>query len=246
MAQVEQELWWYQALHSLVLNSIRKYFPDPDISIIDAGCGTGGLLLFLQARGYTDIQGFDLSKDAVRFCRQRKLSVDRDRLQNIATRYALASTNVIISNDTLYFLTEQERAAFVLHCFQLLKPDGLLLLNLPALKAFRGIHDLSVGIQHRFSKSDIPTLFMQCDFHLVQQIYWPLFLSPLIYLTRLRQRITMRFATHFDVRSDIDIPKPFLNMCLLGITHCENRWLRSKPWGSSLFVVAQKRHAHTA
>lgn len=66
MAHVEQEHWWYVALHHLVLRALRHKFAHIDPAIIDAGCGTGGLMLFLRDRGYSDLQGFDLSEDAVR------------------------------------------------------------------------------------------------------------------------------------------------------------------------------------
>ena len=170
MARVEQELWWYRCLHYLVLDSISRIFSGRDITIIDAGCGTGGLMLFLQEQGYINLKGFDLSLDSVRICRQRRLNVTHENLLNIARSYSPASADVIVSNDTLYFLDEQERIDLVQQCFQVLSPCGLLILNLPALKYFRGIHDLSVGIKHRFSMQDALSLFDSSQFSIVRQI----------------------------------------------------------------------------
>jgi SAM-dependent methyltransferase len=241
MARFEQELWWYRALHYLVLDSIRRNVLGWDVSIIDAGCGTGGLLLFLQERGYTNLKGFDLSEDAVRICRQRGLDVTHDNLSNIERCYPPASADVIVSNDTLYYLNEHERAGLLRQCSQVLSTGGLLILNLPALKAFRGIHDISVGIKHRFSKSDAHRLIDPSKFHIVRELYWPFLLSPLIYFVRLAQRIKMRINPAFEVRSDIDLPSPWLNKLLTGITLFENRWLPAKPFGSSLFLVIKKK-----
>jgi len=42
MADVEMDHWWYQTLHSQVLNILEAVFPTKNISILDAGCGTGG------------------------------------------------------------------------------------------------------------------------------------------------------------------------------------------------------------
>jgi SAM-dependent methyltransferase len=240
MAQVEQELWWYRCLHYLVLDSVSRNFVGRDINIIDAGCGTGGLMLFLQEQGYTNPQGFDLSLDAVRICHQRRLNVAHENLLNIARRYSPASADVIVSNDTLCFLDEQERIDLVQQCFQVLSPGGLLILNLPALKYFRGIHDLSVGIKHRFFLQDALSLFDSSQFSIVKQIYWPFLLSPIVYLVRLAQRVKMRMIPSFEVQSDIDLPSPWFNRVLEGITRFENRWLPAKPFGSSLFLVAKK------
>ena len=180
MARVEQKHWWYRALHHLVLDSIRTNTVGSDISIIDAGCGTGGLMLFLCQKGYTHVKGFDLSPHAVEICQKRGLSVEHCDLRNMAAHYPPTSADVIISNDTLCSLNGQEGASFMRQCFEVLLPGGFLILNVPALKAFRGIHDLSVGIQHRFSKSDLHQLIDPHQFRLIRKLYWPFFLSPCI------------------------------------------------------------------
>jgi hypothetical protein len=64
--------------------------------------------------------------------------------------------------------------------WRVLNPGGLLILNLPALKAFRGFHDISVGIKVRFSKADTRRLQKENLFDVVQEQYWPFLLSPAI------------------------------------------------------------------
>ena len=50
-------------------------------------------------------------------------------------------------------------------------------------------------------------------------------------------------SSSFDIRSDIDMPNMYLNNLLTRIAINENRYLGTKPFGSSLFVVMQKiRH----
>lgn len=240
MARVEQEHWWYRTLHHLVLDSIRRRFRGNEIAIIDAGCGTGGLMLFLRSRGYCHISGFDLSEDGVRYCRQRNLAVAQDHLLNLAARHPPASADVIVSTDTLYFLEPNERISFVRQSGEILKPGGLLILNLPALKAFAGIHDLSVGIKHRFSRADVRAFVNRDRFHIVRELYWPFLLSPAVFLVRAFQRLKMRVDSQFDVRSDIELPGRAINMLLETITRLENRWFPTKPFGSSLLVVAEK------
>ena len=58
---------------------------------------------------------------------------------------------------------------------------------------------------------------------------------------RLLQRVKMKMrSSSFDIRSDIDMPNMYLNNLLTRLTINENRYLRTKPFGSSLFVVMQK------
>lgn len=241
MARVEQEHWWYRALHHLVLDSIRTNTIGNQISIIDAGCGTGGLMLFLRQQGYTHLKGFDLSRHAVAICHERGLNVEQCDLREMAGRHSSGSADVIISNDTLYVLDEQERAELMEQCLGILRSGGLLILNVPALEAFRGIHDLSVEIEHRFSKSDLNKLIDLNKFIIIRELYWPFLLSPLVYCARFWQRTKMRLARDCEICSDTDLPSPWLNRILWKITLFENRWLPAKPFGSSLHLVLKKK-----
>jgi hypothetical protein len=58
---------------------------------------------------------------------------------------------------------------------------------------------------------------------------------------RLSQRIKIRINPAFEVRSDIDPPSALLNRILAGMALFENRWLPAKPFGSSLFLVLEKK-----
>src|SRR5262245_19681279 len=68
MRAAEDGLWWYRNLNRLVVAAIRRRFParaPGDLRILDAGCGTGGLLRHLVSLGYTNYEGFDLSPHAL-------------------------------------------------------------------------------------------------------------------------------------------------------------------------------------
>ena len=44
MYVVEDKHWWYVVLHELVLLFSKYNFSHQSLDILDAGCGTGGLL----------------------------------------------------------------------------------------------------------------------------------------------------------------------------------------------------------
>ncbi len=48
MADVEDRMWWYRGLHDVVLAALDRWGPRPLPSLLDAGCGTGGLLRRLE------------------------------------------------------------------------------------------------------------------------------------------------------------------------------------------------------
>ncbi|MCX6904992.1 MAG: class I SAM-dependent methyltransferase [Verrucomicrobia bacterium] len=240
MSEVERGHWWYRALHHLVRAALASHPRGSDARVVDAGCGTGGLLMFLRDRGYHHLSGFDLCSDAVARCRERGLVVQSGDLRQLEAAGGTPMADAIISNDTLYFFTPEKRRDILRRCWEALAARGLLVLNVPALPAFRGIHDLSVGIQHRFSRPEVARLLASAGFELVQVRFWPFLLSPFICSVRLSQRWRMRHGPGFKIKSDIDLPPAWLNRCLEGLTRLENAWLPWTPFGSSLFVVGRK------
>jgi len=48
MAEVEDRMWWYKALHRNLLGLIERFLDAPAARLLDAGCGTGGLLRVLD------------------------------------------------------------------------------------------------------------------------------------------------------------------------------------------------------
>ncbi len=240
MAQVESRLWWYRALHHLVAEAVFAHPRGRDARIVDAGCGTGGLLMFLRERGFHDLSGFDVSDEAVAICKKRGLPVQSGDLRHLDQIALPGLADAIVSNDTLYFFTAEDRKRILKRCARALAPNGLLIVNLPALRAFHGIHDVSVGIAHRFTKPEVQALVSSVGLRVERIIFWPFLLAPFIYAPRLAQRLRLQRDPNVQIRSDIDLPPAPLNRMLEVVTRLENAVLPWKPFGSSLFVVAKK------
>jgi SAM-dependent methyltransferase len=165
--------------------------------------------------------------------------VSEGNLTDLAAAAGSRQYDAIVSNDTLYYLDPAQQQSFSAQCRQSLKPDGLLVMNLPALAAFGGTHDMAVGIRKRFDRGMIRALLRPATWDLQSLTYWPFLLSPLVYAVRLRQRMRLRRAPDVPVQSDVGpVPRP-VNALLRAATLAENRWLGWKPFGSSLFVVAR-------
>jgi len=241
MASVEIVHWWYESLHRQVINTIKANFSTKNVSILDTGCGTGGMMLKLKECGYHNITGLELSEEGVGFCRNRGLTVDKGDLRNIDSHFPERQFDVIINNDVLYFLKHEEIKKYFTVCKDLLKKDGLLICNFPSLQAFGGIHDISVGIEHRFSKSKVRHLVNWSEYDEVQNYYWPFILSPVIFLVRLIQRIKIRVMHDVTISSDIDLPPLWINKILIHICSWDLDWIHRYRFGSSLFCVIKKK-----
>jgi SAM-dependent methyltransferase len=241
MYQLERKLWWYEILHKKVLHQIRKHFKiaGKELRILDAACGTGGLLSFLAENGFKNLTGFDYSRYAVDFSLTRNLDVSFGDLRNADAFRPDQTFDVICCNDALYFLSDQEIVSVLKSFKKRLNQNGLLIVNIHAFDAFSGTHDLAVGSSRRFTLENFQYYAIVSDLQIHYSTYWPFFLSLPIWVVRSWQkyRISKNKNGTLQYDSDVKYPGAFVNNILKGIILIENSILPKAPFGSSLFMV---------
>lgn len=244
MAAAEKRHWWYRVLHERTINALQNSPPNlgraprngEGVSILDAGCGTGGLLLKLQEENYENILGADISEHALQICKQRGLNVIQSDVRDLPQKLNGQTFDAIICNDVLCYFTIEEIPAIIEGFKSLLKPGGLLIMNNPAYAAFAGNHDVAVGIKTRFQPKKLKSIIMNYELSIMHYCQWPFLLSPLIYLTRKLQR--KKSGT--EVVSDVSMPPLWLNNLLYSICKLEMKLFKRMPLGSSVFIVGRK------
>lgn len=247
MFRVEQQLWWYRILHGRVLAAIQKQFGDrTDIRLLDAGCGTGGLLSYLRERGYRNTEGLDGSADAVAFCHERGLNVSQANLLNMNTWQPEETTeafDVVVCDDVFCYFNDEQLRQLIAELSRRVRPGGLLITNNNAFAVFRGSHDLAVGSTRRFVRADLERLLPGTGLTIQYSTYWSLFLSPLILAIRQWQNLQLRLGwqTADQPHSDVYLPPNWLNSLFYGLVKAEGTLLPRTPFGSSLFTILKKR-----
>ncbi len=239
MYEVERNLWWYRTLHQRVLATVRRHFKDKSIKILDAACGTGGLLAVLRENGYTDLCGFDYAAFAVEFSAERGLDVSFGDLRHVEQFRPGETYDVICCNDALYFLPDDGIVAALSAFRARLRPGGILIVNIHAFRAFAGTHDLAVGSSRRFTFRDFREYAGKAGWRIVYRTYWPFLLSFPILLVRQWQQYRIRKGKIDPERvdSDVSYPGDLVNGTLRAVMGLEERLLPRRPFGSSLFLV---------
>jgi ubiquinone/menaquinone biosynthesis C-methylase UbiE len=241
MRSVEDHYWWYQALRQHVAHSINP--ARPNFSLLDAGCGSGGMLATLREKfAEAELTGIDASEHGVELTAGRELGA----------RLAAASVNELpFPTDAFDFVLSLDvwsaagiDDALAAHeTYRVLYPGGRLILNLAALEFLKGAHDKAVGAVRRYNRLQVRTLLEGAGFEIERLTYWNATLLPPIALVRWLSR--MRLArVPAEARSDFrPLPGP-VNSMLRGVAALElgaSRHL-SLPFGTSVFAVARKKH----
>jgi predicted TPR repeat methyltransferase len=226
--------WWYVTLHSLILQIINKEFGDnKNISILDAGCGTGGFLSKLD--DYSQKEGFDFSETAVDFCVKRGLT--NCFVQDLNTWVPTRTYDVIVSSDVLYHknITDDQ---LIFNCFyEALNPGGILILNLPAFEILKRNHDIVVETKKRYTRKDFRQLYSNSKFKRMQSLYR----LPLLFFVVALQKFVERLQSSNS--SDIGKVSHCLNRFLIGFLRMENKLLLAGvklPVGTSVLGIFNK------
>lgn len=232
---LENTYWWYKILDSLLEDTIKKYFQNNKIKILDVGCGTGRVLEMLNPFG--EVEGIDSSPEAIKFCLLRgqknvKL-MDVNKLGSQNKKYDL-----IVTLDVLYHETILNVDKVISTFYEALNPNGILILNLPAFDILKRNHDRAVGGVRRFKKSTFSKILIKSGFEITALTYR----LPILFLTILLTKYIFEKNNQM-ITSDLKKINPALNKFLYKFHLIENKLINvgiNMPFGSSLFVVARK------
>lgn len=182
MFRVEETHWWYRALHQLIFQTLEAELPDwRNKSILDAGCGTGAILQRLGNPAKN--VGVDLAPEAIAFCRQRGLN-NVQQGDVCALPFPDASFDAVISSSVLYHEWVKDIAGAVREMRRVLRPGGLLLINVPAFRFLHSAHDDAVMTARRFTKPEIRKVLLDQNFSIRRLTYWTSLLFPLAVFAR--------------------------------------------------------------
>ena len=238
MFQVEDSYWWYIALKATVFSFIKKYAPITTSGLfLDAGCGTGSILE--GAQDYYSV-GFDIAPEAIQFCRKRRLP---NILQASVCEIPLPAQqfDIVVSLDVICNVGKPHIDTAIQEFSRVLKPGGILILNLPAYNFLQSQHDKAVHIRHRFIRRELQAKLISAGFKVEKLTYRNTLLFPLIAMVRLGERVFHK--RNSPAKSDLKpLPGP-INRFLVNLLALETKLLLSKinfPFGLSLFCVARK------
>lgn len=241
MAAVEDRHWWYggmRAIAAALLDPVYGSAPGwPGLRILDAGCGTGGNVRFLQR--YGRVLGVDLAAEALELG-GRRLPGLLARGSVLELPFADASFDLVTSFDVLYHRAVIDEGQALREARRVLLPGGRLLIRLPAYEFLRSKHDRAVHTRRRYTAAQVRGLLRAHGFAVERTSYINSLLFPLPLAQRLLERVLPAAEQH---ESDLAMPHALVNEALRWPLAAESAWLargRSFPVGLSILCLARR------
>lgn len=240
MAAVERHHWWYGGMRAITIALLDPHYAQRhDLRILDAGCGTGGNALFLQR--YGRVVGVDLAQAALERSPPR-LSGRFTRSSVLTLPFADASFDLVTSFDVLYHRRVQDELVALREVRRVLRPEGRLLLRLPAYEFLRSNHDAAVHTRRRYTTTAVRELVARAGLLVEHCSYVNSFLFPVALATRLTEKL-MLFRERQHLRtSSMNPPSALINITLRWALASEASWLKQGttfPFGLSIICLAR-------
>jgi SAM-dependent methyltransferase len=224
MDRVEAELWWYRALHARLIAALSSV----QGRVLDAGCGTGGFLRALGGmRPELSLTGCEFDVYAASLARRKGVAVSVGSVHDLP--FADRTFDAVVSADVLCHDGVAPAPALA-QMRRVLRPGGLLVVNMPAYMWLFSEHDRRVRNVRRVSAGQMGRWLGEAGFRAATIRYWNGLLLPLMVL---RRKV---LARHEGAESDVAPVNRILNSALLGMLNLEQRV--RLPAGGSVLAVA--------
>lgn len=238
--EFETTHWWFRGLHSILLQTLDELGLKTDARILDAGCGTGGLLAAIRRNADGRVFGFDLSAEAARFWPKRRLSAVWRASVNAIPLQSNCMDAVICVN--VFECDEVDPPTAYRELWRITKPGGYLILSVPAHQWLGSeIHDAAINGSRRFNRKELAAIVDTCAVDIERMTHLFPFFLPAIATWRAIASLGRR-SQKMEVRTDLFQSPKWINELLFLLTQAERSLLKHTnfPFGSSLLCVLRK------
>jgi SAM-dependent methyltransferase len=198
--QVEEAHWWYLGRRRIIQSLVEKIsrtLNNP--RILDVGCGTGANLKMLARFGRAE--GVDISPQAVEFCRERGLdSVKLGAAEELP--YENDSFDLVTALDVIEHLDDD--VAGLREIRRVLRPDGRLLLFVPAFMFLWGVQDDVSNHRRRYTLPSLLKAVEAAGFSVEWSSYANIsFFLPVLVVRSVMRWLGLRAATEYGINISV-------------------------------------------
>ncbi|AEG61042.1 class I SAM-dependent methyltransferase [Desulforamulus ruminis] len=234
MVKMECNHWWYKGRREIISKLLNLYL-SPDMKILDAGCGAGGNMVFLEK--YGSVMGIDISPEMVEHCKKIGLMARRESVTRLS--FEDQSFDLVLCLDVLEHLENDQKALEELK--RVLRPGGLLLITVPSFSWLWGRHDELNQHYRRYDSGELQQILQSAGFQVERSTYFNFFLLPPVWLVRKLGRMLPAFGG----KTDFQFGCGRLNLFFYAVMKLEAVLMDyvNLPIGVSQLILARKKES---
>lgn len=236
LAALEEKNFWFRARNELIVQVLRKYFPNAQ-NMLEIGCGTGYVLRGIT-RALPDLQasGSEIFLEGLGFASRRLPTADLFQMDAREIPYD-NEFDVIGAFDVIEHIEEDERVLREIH--RALKPGGGALFTVPQHPALWSTQDESACHVRRYRRHELTDKLRANGYSIVFSSSFVSLLLPLLAFSRWRKR---NRASTAGLDGEFT-PSPLVNGALYHVLRLESLMIRAGlrfPVGGTRLVAAVK------
>ncbi|HSV50773.1 MAG TPA: class I SAM-dependent methyltransferase [Burkholderiaceae bacterium] len=238
MARVQATHWWFVARREILRGQLCRLGLPPHAEILEVGSGTGANLDLLAEFG--NVVAFEMAAEAIALAEARRggnghhITMRQGRCPEDLSSFA-QQFDLICLFDVLEHI-EQDSVSLA-RLATLLKPNGKLILTVPAYPWMWGPHDVEAHHKRRYTLQTLSAGCTNAGLSVLRVSHFNTVLFPLAVLGRMVEKLTGK-KTAAD-----RIPQAPINRLLKRIFALERHVLARMrlPFGLSLLLLAEPR-----
>lgn len=228
LAASDTEHWWFRSKAEFVSSTIVD--APPGGSLVDVGAGSGGVTAMLRWPQALKV-AVDGNEQLVQEARSRH-AIEAIRADVADVPLPAGCASVVCLLDVIEHLTDPEPALREAH--RLLRPDGRLVVTVPAHTSLWSVTDEALGHARRYSRAMLSSQLNATGFKVTS-------LSHVFSWLYLPVRVKRRRQT--EPQFGLDVSSPAIERTAAMLTRLESALVKrvSLPLGTSLLCSAARR-----
>jgi 2-polyprenyl-3-methyl-5-hydroxy-6-metoxy-1,4-benzoquinol methylase len=168
---------WWQARARLAIRLLRAWKVAPGAAVLDAGCGWGSTLVPLLDAGYR-VTGLDVSRRALQLLDGPGRTLVEADLTCPPPASAHGAFDAALALDVIEHVDDD--TALLRNLSETVKPQGLVIVSVPALPDLFSDYDRVQGHRRRYLPERLRSAFIGTGLEPVHVFWWGAWMVPLL------------------------------------------------------------------
>lgn len=235
--ELEERHFWFVGRRAIFFSVLDEVLDGrKDLSVLDVGCGAGGMLGPLER--YGKVTGIEPAPEMAELCRRRGYEVIAATAQEMPV--PPSSVDLVALFDTIEHIADD--LDVLRRCREVLRPGGTVFVSVPAYQFLFANNDRVVHHQRRYTARDLRRKLLAAGLEPVRVTYFNALLFPVILPVVMVKKAVEAVSDPGDATNLSHEIHPLVNRLLAAIMSSERHLLSrvDLPFGHSLVAVARR------